>query len=122
MILGSKILNAWKKSFITPIFKSDDRHDILNYRHTAIIDSVAKIFDLNVTKRLTVQCISFIIKSQRDFMKGRSIVINLIFYSNYISQASDKYRQVDSICLDFTKALNKVDHNILLFKLYKAWN
>ena len=45
--------------------------------------------------------------------------INLILYSNFISQALDKYRQVDSIYLDFAKAFEKVNYNILLFKLLK---
>ena len=44
---------VWKKSFITPIFKSGDKHDISNYRPIAIIGSIAKIFDLIVTNKLT---------------------------------------------------------------------
>ena len=110
---------VWKKSFITPIFKSGDKHDISNYRPIAIIGSIAKIFDLIVTNKSTDQCISLIINNQHGFVKGRSIVTNLLLYSNYISQALDKYRQVDSIYLDFAKAFDKVDHNILLFKLHK---
>ena len=47
-------------------------------------------------------------------MKGRSIVTNLILYSNYISQALDKYRQVDSIYLDFDKAFDNWSVNILV--------
>ena len=104
--------DIWKKSYITPIFKSGHKHDMANYRPIAIIGSIAKIFDLIITNRLTEKCSSLIINNQHGFVKGGSITTNLILYSNYIAEALVDYAQVDSIYLDFAKAFDKVDHSI----------
>ena len=57
-------------------------------------------------------------KLHYGFVGGRSISINLILYSNHIAEALDGYASVDSIYLYFATAFDKVDHNILLYKLY----
>lgn len=114
-----KMPAIWKKSFITPIFKAGNVHDILNYRPISIMGSVAKIFDSIMTEKLTSMYVKFIIKEQHGFVKGRSTLTNLILYSDYISNALSKYKQVDSIYLDFCKAFDSVNHSILIYKLHK---
>ena len=110
---------VWKNSFITPVFKSGDRSNVSNYRPISLMCSIAKIFDIIMTRRIQEGFILCIIKEQHGFMSRRSILTNLIIYSDYISNSLDCYKQVDSVCLDFKEAFDTVDHDILLYKLHK---
>ena len=46
-----------------------------------------------------------------------STVTNLVIKTQYISEVLDQRGQVDVIYTDFSKAFDKLDHNILLHKL-----
>ena len=55
--------------------------------------------------------------NQLAYIKGRSTVMNLLLFSDFVSLALDKDVQVDAIYLDFIKTFDKVDHAILIAKL-----
>lgn len=55
---------------------------------------------------------------QHGFVKGRSIITNLLLYNEFLSNALDSSLQVDSIYTDFSKAFDTVDG--ILFS--KIWN
>lgn len=122
---SGKMPDIWKKTFVTPVFKSGNRNDVLNYRPIAIIGIISKVLDSIVANHLSEICLLFIIRNQHGFVKGRSTVTNLVFYNSFIAGAfSDADRvggvkQVDSIYLDFAKAFDSVNHNLLLYKLSK---
>lgn len=115
----------WKKTFITPIFKAGNKCDVMNYRPIAIIGTISKIFDSTVAMKLSELCLQFIIQNQHGFVKGRSTITNLIFYNNFIADTlndescPDEVKQVDAIYLDFAKAFDSVNHNLLIYKLSK---
>ena len=108
----------WKKSFITPIFKNGNRHDILNYRPIAIMGSISKIFNAIMADKLVNRLMVLVVENQHGFVKNRSIVTNLINYSHYIAQSLNDGNQVDAIYLDFAKAFDSVNHELLIFKLH----
>ena len=107
----------WKSAFITPIFKSGDKHNISNYRPISIISCIPKMLDSIVTSKLSTILAPRIVETQHGFLKARSTVSNLLIYTDYISEALDKLRQVDAVYLDFAKAFDSVSHNKLLSKL-----
>ena len=53
-----------------------------------------------------------------EFQKGKSTHMALITLTDKISEALDDGDFVIGVFLDFSKAFNTVDHNILLQKLY----
>ena len=107
----------WKHSFITPIFKSGDRHDVTNYRAICIQSAIPKLFDLLVTLQLSEKCKRFIVEEQYGFMSARSTTSNLLTYQDHLLGAFERRHQVDSIYTDFSKAFDRVNHNLLLEKL-----
>lgn len=123
LILGH-MPTIWKKTFITPVYKAGNKQDVLNYRPIAIIGTISKIFDAIMTDNISEICLMHIINNQHGFVKGRSTLTNLIFYNNFISEVlNDRtpgvIKQIDSIYLDFAKAFDSVNHNLLIYKLSK---
>ena len=55
--------------------------------------------------------------TQHGFHNGRSTVTQLLRYNDSILSMLEKGHKVDSIYMDFSKAYDKVDHNILLKKI-----
>ena len=77
--------SIWKKSFVTPIFKSGIKSDIKNYRPISLLCTLAKLLDAIMVNKLTEKFIHLIASNQHGFMKGRSIISNLLFYILYFT-------------------------------------
>ena len=58
-----------------------------------------------------------ICSQQHGFVRGRSVVSNLLIYSDLISDALDSSLQVDVLYTDFAKAFDSVSHRCLINKL-----
>ena len=54
---------------------------------------------------------------QYGFVKGRSTVLQLLNVMDVWTNAIDKGDSIDTVCLDFTKAFDKVPHNRLMSKI-----
>ena len=109
--------DLWKTSYIIPIFKAGKREIIDNYRPIAIQCSIAKIFEKLVSLQMTSYMSNYIIDNQHGFTKGRSIDTNLIVFSEYVTEGLRKQLQTDTIYIDFSKAFDSINHNLLLNKL-----
>ena len=59
----------------------------------------------------------FLTERQHSFVKSRSCETQLILTHHQWATALDQGRQVDVVCLDFSKAFDKVNHVVLLQKL-----
>lgn len=50
---------------------------------------------------------------QHGFVPGKSVQSNLLEYTNFIVESIAKGGQIDTIFTDFSKAFDKVSHNLL---------
>ena len=107
----------WKKSFIIPIHKSGSRNNISNYRGIAKLSAIPKLFEQLLTEHLTFQCKPLISPFQHGFLNGSSTVTNLLQFVTHTISAFQNKMQTDVLYTDFSKAFDKINHNLLLLKL-----
>ena len=115
-----KIPEVLKTQFITPIFKGGDRTDPANYRPVSLTSHIMKTFE-RVMRTNLVQHLEenqLISRNQHGFRKKRSCMTQLISHIEQIYQALNNDNEVDVIYLDFAKAFDKVDHQVLMAKLH----
>ena len=111
--------DEWKRAFIVPIFKSGMRVDVDNYRSISILSCPGKLLEKIMCMRLTEKLEPVISSCQHAYLKGRSTATNLLeFVSNTIINMENGF-QVDALYLDFKKAFDSINHDLLLAKLRK---
>lgn len=111
--------NFWKASFITPIFKNGNKRDVSNYRGIAILSTIPKLFEKLIVEKMYGFLKGSIDQNQHGFEAGKSTVTNLVQYTTFLRKNLEKKHHIDAIYTDFSKAFDKVDHKLLILKLYK---
>lgn len=106
-----------KQAYIVPIHKSGSLNDVRNYRPIAKLSIIAKIIDSLMADQLFMHFSHLISTNQHGFFKKRSTVTNLLAYTDKLQQCLEEGGQVDVIYTDFSKAFDKVNHQLLINKL-----
>ena len=111
--------NSFKTSNITPIFKSGSKGLAVNYRPVALTSQLSKVFEKIVRGKMMtfLDENGWLNNTQHGFRKGRSCVSQLIAHFETVIDHLSKGFNVDVIYLDFCKAFDKLDFNVLLNKL-----
>lgn len=107
-----------KQSVITPIHKGDSRSTPANYRPVALTSHIIKIFE-KVLRSNIIQHFdknNLFNNSQHGFRSGRSCLSQLLEHLDTLLSLLEDGSNVDVVYLDFSKAFDKVDFNIVLNK------
>lgn len=110
--------DIWKRAYITPIHKKGPKNDIQNYRPISKLCLLAKILERLVFNQLYSNIKCTFIPQQHGFLKGRSTVSNLVTLNEYLTSNMENGFQIDVVYTDYSKAFDRIDHNILLSKLH----
>jgi hypothetical protein len=109
--------SIWKKAHIIPIHKKGSKSKIDNYRPISILNTMGKLFESIIFTHIYPVVCRGISDRQHGFLKSRSTVSNLSYFTNFVITEMEGGGQVDVIYTDFEKAFDRVDHAILLLKL-----
>ena len=115
------IPQLYKEQIITPIHKKGSRAKPEEYRPVSLTSHVIKTFE-RVMRDIIVDFLErnvIIWANQHGFRKGRSCLTQLLHHVDDILNNFTLNQDTDSIYLDFAKAFDKVDHNLLLKKLQR---
>ena len=108
---------VWKESYIVPIFKNGDKEDVQNYRSISKQSAIPKILDSLIYDQLSWSCKRFFIEEQHGFIAGKSTITNLVVYQSDLLDALEKNYQVDAIYTDFSRAFDRINHELLMARL-----
>ncbi|KAA5655415.1 reverse transcriptase family protein [Pseudomonas aeruginosa] len=108
----------WKRSFVVPVFKSGDKHNIANYRPISKICAIPKMFERIVYDFLFPLIRPHIIEQQHGFISHRSTETNLCEFLDYVLSSMEDGHQVDVVYTDYSKAFDRINFDILIEKLH----
>ena len=110
-----------KLANITPIHKGGAKTKPEQYRPISLTSHIMKVFERVLKKHIMAHLIknSLINEAQHGFVPGRSTQTQLLLHFKDIFEAIEEGSRIDTVFLDFSKAFDKVDHNILLKKIAK---
>lgn len=122
-IMSLEVLpRAWSDVLLVMLHKKGDASNPMNYRGIALMNCFAKIFTSVLLVRLEKwsEKYNIIPEAQSGFRKNRSCMDNIFTLSSLIQiHLRLKGRKLFAAFVDFRRAFDSVDHNILWMKLYR---
>ena len=112
--------NHWKIAKVTPLHKGGARNDINNYRPISVLPILSKILEKHVASSLSVflRDNNLLYELQSAFRSGHSTETALIRLTNQILKNMDNDEVTGRVFIDFRKAFDVIDHELLLKKLF----
>ena len=121
MIDNKEFPDVWAEGLRTPVFKSGRHGDRNNYRGITVLSIFAKIFETAVNNRLCFVNNAFGTddKFNGGFCKGSRTTDNMFILHGLIQRQLILGKQIYLCMVDFSKAFDLVNRNILFYKMIK---
>jgi len=110
-----KLPSEWKNGVIKLLYKKGDRKLLSNWRPITLLNTIYKLFTGLINKRLAVLLPKIIHPNQKGFVRGRYILDQVLTVKTIRELNSEGYVAL----LDFEKAFDRVNHNLILETLSK---
>ena len=118
-----EIPDIYKMAYITPIHKGGkkSKSDPANYRPISITSHIMKIYEKIIAKNIIAHLTEnhLFNDNQHGFVPGRGTQSQLLLYYKDIYDSLQEGKRIDTVFLDFARAFDKVDHEILMQKIVK---
>ena len=111
----------WRSATVAPIYKKGPKCKPCNYRPISLTCIASKLIEhilvSNIMNRFDEN--NILSPFQHGFRSKHSCESQLIGFTQEIFDNLESGKQTDLIVMDFSKAFDKVDHNLLTYKLFK---
>ena len=109
----------YKTSHIAPLHKKGSRAIAANYIRVSLTSHVIKIYERVLRKQMVAHLEenNLLNSKQHGFRSGKSCLTQLLHHFDDIIESLSNGDDMDAIYLDYAKAFDKVDHQLLLSKL-----
>ena len=106
---------------VVPLYKAGSKQDVNNYRPISILNTMSKIFEKLIYKRVSGYLAKFniISENQFGFRNNCSTADAVLSFTNQVYDSLRNKNSFIAIFLDFSKAFDTVQHDLLLSKLEK---
>ena len=111
--------NKWKEAKVTPLYKNGPKEEVNNYRPISILPILSKVLEKHVHDSLSDFLLEYNLlhKTQSGFRTQHSCETALVNMIDLWLNAIDDSKMVGVVLVDFKKAFDLVDHQILMNKL-----
>ena len=109
----------YKTGYVSPLFKKGSRCNAANYRPVTLTSHVVKVYERVVRKHMVryLETNNLLSDKQHGFRSNRSCLTQMLDHFDDIFEGFTQGQDTDSIYLDFEKAFDKVDLELLMLKL-----
>lgn len=113
--------DEFKLAVVVPVFKAGDSLEVSSYRPISVISTIAKIFETIIKEKLLKFFIDNNIFStnQFGFLPGRGTDLAIEKHITNITDSVNSHKYTLAVYLDFKKAFDMLDIDILVQKLKK---
>ena len=114
-----KVPEDRRRANVVPIFKKGKREEPGNYKPVSMKSIPGKIQEYIVKQSLCkhLENNAVLTRRQHGFVKNKSCQTNWISFFDKVTSQIDRGNAIDVVYLDFSKAFDKVPHDILISKL-----
>ena len=119
-IMNGVFPNELKVAKVIPLYKGGDSMLLVNYRPVSILPVLSKLFERLMYNRLFqfIEELELLYYLQFGFRKFHSTSLALMYLVDKISKALHEGDYVLGVFIDFSKAFDTVNHEILLRKIW----
>ncbi len=118
-LLTTEVPEDWRSAIICPFFKKGDPEVTGNYRRVSLTSIVCKMMESAIKEAIMSHLLrtAVLADTQHGFTPRSSCLTNLLLTEQCMTQIMDAHESVDVVLLDFSKALDSVEHRLLCVKL-----